>query len=168
MPSRVTQQRIHSQSHRKPRRFSKNWSEINWINYHDKHKVSVRLFVFAVCKTRIFRAFLFVCFLHCCLVWDLSHRLCLCCAQQEEGSVSGETVEATAYRSNNRKERGSKEERERRGRGRLGTQSRSLTNIVPPKGRKKYEYRWHNLPRGAVYRMLRFLLRDHEVFTAII
>lgn len=49
------------------------------------------------------------------MVRDLSHWLCLCCAQQEKGRLSGETVEATSYTSNNRKEQGGRQEGEGRG-----------------------------------------------------
>lgn len=51
----------------------------------------------------------------CCsllMVGDLSRWLCLCCARQEKGRLSGETVEATSYTSNNRKEQGSDKEEE--------------------------------------------------------
>lgn len=51
------------------------------------------------------------------LLSGLSHWLCLCCAQEEKGSLSGETVEATSYTSNNRKEQGTAEERRGEGRG---------------------------------------------------
>lgn len=50
---------------------------------------SVRLSVSAVCKTCIYGGFPFCFPFHCCLVRDLSHLVCLCCAQQEEGSLSG-------------------------------------------------------------------------------
>lgn len=66
--------------------------------------------VFAGCQTCIYSNFPFVFFFTVCLVRDLSFWLYLCCAQQEKGSLSGETVEATAYTSNNRKERGREEE----------------------------------------------------------
>lgn len=130
--------------HRMPRFYIHIQLQINWINDHNRHKVSVW-----VCNTCTRRAFL----CHCCLVRHQSHWLCLCCVDRKEAALVGRlwrqqlTQETTGRTGAGGGGGGG-------GGGQwwgwLGTQSRSLTNIVPPQGRKQDEYTWHNQPNGAL------------------
>lgn len=66
--------------HRMPRFYIHIQLQINWINDHNRHKVSVW-----VCHTCTCRAFL----CHCCLVRHQSHWLCLCCVDRKEAASVG-------------------------------------------------------------------------------
>lgn len=105
---------------------------MNWINYHNRHKLSVWLSVFAVFKRCIYRGFLFVFFFTVIWleIWATGY-VCVVHNSKEAASEGRQWRQPLTQATTERNRAAGKG-----GWRWLGTQSRSLTNIVPPQGRE--------------------------------